>query len=117
MLDEEWISITTGAAVLQKQREAALAANRPLKLRTQVRSFDAVCHMVAAGLGITVLPKDACLPMIRTLRLAWRPLSDSWAKRQLLVAVRSGESDAAVLALLEFLALPSQNAKTKGRKR
>jgi DNA-binding transcriptional LysR family regulator len=50
-LDEEWISLTAGAAMLQKQQEAALAANRPLRLRMQVRSFDAVCHMVASGLG------------------------------------------------------------------
>ena len=32
-LDEEWISLPAGAAMLQKQQQAALAANRPLKLR------------------------------------------------------------------------------------
>jgi hypothetical protein len=32
-LDEDWISLTTGAAMLQKLQQAALAANRPLKLR------------------------------------------------------------------------------------
>ena len=56
-LDEHWISLTSGAAMLQKQQQAALAAGRPLKLRMQVRSFDAVGHMVASGLGIAVLPK------------------------------------------------------------
>ena len=35
-LDEEWISLTAGAAMLQKQQQAALAANRPLKLGMQV---------------------------------------------------------------------------------
>lgn len=34
-LDEEWISLTAGAAMLQKQQQTALAANRPLKLRMQ----------------------------------------------------------------------------------
>jgi hypothetical protein len=38
-LDEEWISLTASAAKLQKEEQAALAANRPLKLRMQVRSL------------------------------------------------------------------------------
>jgi DNA-binding transcriptional LysR family regulator len=50
-LDEDWISLNTGAAMLQQLQQAALAANRPLRLRMQVRSFDAVCHLVASGLG------------------------------------------------------------------
>ena len=56
-LDEHWISLNAGAAMLQAQQQAAMAAGRPLKLRMQVRSFDAVGHMVASGLGIAALPK------------------------------------------------------------
>ncbi len=102
-LDEEWISLNTGAALLQTQQQAALAAHRTLRLRMQVRSFDAVCHMVGAGLGIALLPKAACLPMIRAMKLAWRPLADPWARRTLLVATQANASDAAVLALRDFL--------------
>lgn len=105
-LDEEWISLTAGAAMLQKQQQAALAANRPLKLRMQVRSFDAVCHMVASGLGIAVLPKGASLPIVKTMKLGWRPLSDAWAQRRLLVATTAGQSDAAVASLADFLVEP-----------
>jgi formyl-CoA transferase len=65
--------------MLQKQQQAALAANRPLKLRMQVRSFDAVCHMVASGLGVAILPKGATLPIIKSMKLGWRPLADAWA--------------------------------------
>ncbi|MDB5743944.1 MAG: LysR family transcriptional regulator [Polaromonas sp.] len=112
-LDEEWISLTAGAAMLQKQQQAALAANRPLKLRMQVRSFDAVCHMVASGLGIAILPKGASLPIIKSMKLGWRPLADAWAQRQLLVATAAGQPDPGVGQLAEFLADPSQNAKTR----
>lgn len=115
-LDEEWISLTAGAAMLQKQQQAALAAGRPLKLRMQVRSFDAVCHMVASGLGIAVLPKGASLPIIKNMKLVWRPLADSWAQRRLLVATDAGESDAAITALVNFLAKPSRNAKAASHK-
>ena len=110
-LDEEWISLTAGAAMLQQQQQAALAANRPLKLRMQVRSFDAVCHMVASGLGIAVLPKGASWPILKGMKLGWRPLADAWARRRLLVATAGGERDASIASLLDFLAQPSQNAK------
>lgn len=115
VLDEEWISLTAGAAMLQKQQQAALAANRPLKLRMQVRSFDAVCHMVASGLGLAVLPKGASLPILKTMKLGWRPLADSWAQRRLLVATAIGRPDSAVASLVDFLTAPSQSAKATGR--
>lgn len=120
-LDEEWISLTTGAAMLQKQQQAALAANRPLKLRMQVRSFDAVCHMVASGLGVAILPKAATLPMVKSMKLSWRPLADTWARRRLLTATTAGQPDAGIASLVDFLspkeAPPSQNAKPKAPKR
>ncbi|MDO9406399.1 MAG: LysR family transcriptional regulator [Polaromonas sp.] len=116
-LDEEWISLTAGAAMLQKQQQAALAANRPLKLRMQVRSFDAVCHMVASGLGVAVLPKGASLPILKNMKLAWRPLADNWAQRRLLIASPAGQIDPDVTALVDFLADPSQNANASTSKR
>lgn len=117
LLDEDWIGLNTGAAVLQNQQQAALAAGRPLRLRMQVRSFDASCNMVAAGLGLAVLPKAAALPIARALRLAIRPLADAWAHRRLLLATRGDAADDGVAALADFLtqAEPSRNAKARRR--
>jgi molybdate transport repressor ModE-like protein len=115
-LDEDWISLNTGAAMLQKQQQAALAANKPLRLRMQVRSFDAVCHLVASGLGVAVLPKAAALPILRAMGLDWRPLTDAWAQRRVLVATGGTAPDAAVAALRDFLVEPSQAAKAGRRK-
>lgn len=109
-LDEHWISLNAGAAMLEAQQRAALDAGRSLRLRMQVRSFDAVGHMVASGLGIAALPKGAALPIVRAMGLHWRPLSDAWATRQLQVAVRP-DADATVLGLRDFLLQPSQSAK------
>lgn len=114
-LDEHWISLNAGAAMLQAQQQAAMAAGRALKLRMQVRSFDAVGHMVASGLGIAALPKAAALPIVRAMNLRWRPLADAWAQRQLQVAVRP-DADATVLAFRDFLLPTSQTAKA-GRAR
>ena len=68
---------------------------------------DAVGHMVASGLGIAVLPRQACLPIIRAMKLA---------RRQLQVAIRP-DADAAIAALRDFLCAPSRNAKTASSKR
>lgn len=109
-LDEQWISLNAGAALLQKQQQAALAAGRSFRLRMQVRSFDAVGHMVASGLGVAALPKAAALPIVRAMKLTWRPLADAWAQRQLKVAVRP-DADATLAGLRDFLCTPSRNAK------
>jgi len=111
-LDEPWISLNAGAAMLEAQQRAAMAAGRTLKLRMQVRSFDAVGHMVAAGLGIALLPKDAARPIVRAMQLHWRPLADAWVHRQLQVVVRP-DADAAVRAVRDFLVSVSQNAKPR----
>jgi DNA-binding transcriptional LysR family regulator len=116
-LEEDWISLSEGAALLRNQQEAAHAAGRPLKLRMQVRSFDAVCHLVASGLGIAVLPRSAALPIVRAMGLRWRALADPWASRRLLLATRPGSHDAALDQLVQHLVEPSQKAKASPRKR
>lgn len=110
-LEEQWISLDAGAA-MQQQQEAAMAAGRTLKLRMQVRSFDAVAHMVASGLGIAALPKAAGLPIAHAMKLSWRPLADAWAVRRLKVAVRK-EADATITGFRDFLCSPSQNSKPR----
>ena len=66
--------------------------------------------MVASGLGIAALPKLAALPILRAMRLSWRPLADAWARRQLKMALRP-DADSAIVALRDFLCTPSQDAK------
>ncbi|MEJ7930798.1 LysR family transcriptional regulator [Ramlibacter sp. AN1015] len=112
-LDEDWVTLSDGAALLLKQQQTALAAGRPLRIRMQVRSFDAVCHLVASGLGIAVLPHNAVRPLMGPMKLHARPLSDAWATRDLLVATRDGAVEPAVQDLLAFLAQPSQKAKAR----
>ena len=119
LLDQDWIGLNTGAAVLQQQQQAAAAAGRSLRLRIQVRSFDAACRMVAANLGIAILPRLATQPLVKAMGLVTRPLADAWARRRLMLAVRPGCTDATVWDLATFLLHrePSQNAKTARRKR
>ncbi len=112
-LDEDWIGLNSGAAMLQQQQRAALAAGKPFRLRMQVRSFDAVCHMVDSGLGVALLPKAASQPMMQVMGLNWRPLADAWARRRLLVAVANQQADCEVLALRNYLTVPTAPTRSK----
>jgi DNA-binding transcriptional LysR family regulator len=71
---------------------AAADDGRALNVRIRVTSFDAVCAMVAAGLGISVVPRAAATAYTAQLRLRAIPLTDSWARRQLLICTRSNEA-------------------------
>ena len=70
---------------------AAADAGRPLNVRIRVTSFDAVCAMVAAGLGIGIIPKAAAAAYAAELRLNAIALTDAWAKRQLFICTRVNE--------------------------
>ena len=70
---------------------AAADAGKPLHIRIRVTSFDAVCAMVAAGLGLSVIPKAAAAAYAAQLRLNTVSLADGWAKRQLLICTRANE--------------------------
>lgn len=62
--------------------------HRPMALRVQVRSFEAVCRMVEARLGVGVLPLHAARGFAASLGLAVRPLNDAWAHRRMLLCTR-----------------------------
>lgn len=84
---------------------AAAEAEQALHLKIRVTSFDAVCAMVAAGLGIGVVPRAATTPYIASLGLVPVTLQDAWSKRQLHLCVRSLEGlPAAAQLLLNHLA-------------
>lgn len=107
LLDEYWISLGTGAAMLRDQQQAAILQDKPLKIRMHLRSFDSICHMVEANLGIALLPKTSVLPVLKTMKLAWRKLNNSWSKRQMLLATSSGQTAAEVQLLIDFLRQPA----------
>jgi DNA-binding transcriptional LysR family regulator len=83
---------------------ASADAGTNLNWRIQVTSFDAACAMVAAGLGVSIMPRAATTAYIRSLALAAIPLSDSWAQRNLFLCVRSqGQLHSAAQLLLDHL--------------
>jgi DNA-binding transcriptional LysR family regulator len=91
-LEFDFVSLSHGTSLAQRLQLETEAMGQRLKLRIQVRSFDAMCQMVAAGLGVAVLPADAVRALVRSLNLRQIPLQDAWARRQLLIGVRDMET-------------------------
>lgn len=104
-LDFEFVGLHSDSALHYRLLRAAADSERALRLKIRVTSFDAVCAMVAAGLGIGVVPKAVTTPYIASLGLVPLDLNDAWARRRLHVCVRSVEGmPAAARLLLEHLA-------------
>lgn len=69
------------------RRQAALLGVVP-SARLQVSSMDAACRMVAAGLGLAILPREVVVPYAGAGRLALVPLAEPWAERRFVIATR-----------------------------
>jgi len=104
VLGEPFVCLHAGSAIHTFMMNAAAQLGGSLDVRIQVRSFNAVCRMVAAGVGIGMVPRSAApgaaVDAIKTVEI-----NDAWAPRDLQLCVRSraGLSPAAS-ALFEHLA-------------
>jgi len=56
-----------------------------------VRSFDCVCRLVAAGLGLAVVPSKVAHSLVRDDKVAVRPVHGLTLRRRLVIALRSRE--------------------------
>ena len=90
VLDQPFVMLHSGSAIHTFTMNAAAALGRHLEVRIQVRSFEAVCRMVSAGVGLGMVPLSAVAE--GTAPLAVVELEEPWAQRDLKVCVRKRES-------------------------
>jgi len=98
------IALDGSAAMMRLLAKAALETGLPLRLRVQVWSFEAVCKLVQAGMGIGILPEVAAQDFAPVMKLRLIHLKDAWADRRILICVRDVDSLSTVgMNLLEQL--------------
>ena len=85
-LHYDFVGLNRGSSLLELTSRVAEKEGQHMHMRVQVRSFDAMCHMIAAGLGIGVLPLGACASQVQALQLKVVRLKDAWAQRKLVMA-------------------------------
>lgn len=87
-VEYEFVALSQATSLAQRLVMESAQIGKPLRVRIHVRSFDAMCQMVAAGLGIAVLPDAAVQPLLKALGLRRLELSDEWAVRELRLGAR-----------------------------
>lgn len=87
-LDQVSVGVAPGGLMDQLMRRQAALLGRLPAHRIQVSSIDAACRIVAAGLGLAVLPREVAVPHAGAGRLALVPLSDAWSVRRFVIATR-----------------------------
>ena len=92
LLKYDLVGLDSSAAMMRLLGKAATDAAQPLRLRIQVKSFEAVCKLVQAGMGIGILPEVAARDFSSIMGLRLISLTDEWADRMMYVCVRDYES-------------------------
>jgi DNA-binding transcriptional LysR family regulator len=88
LVKHDLVALESSAAMMRLLSKAALEIGMPLRLRMQVWSFEAVCKLVQAGMGLGILPEAAANDFAPVLGLRLIHLKDAWAHRRILVCVR-----------------------------
>jgi DNA-binding transcriptional LysR family regulator len=99
-LEYDFVGLNRGSSLLELTSRSAERLGKQMSLRIQVRSYDAMCQMIAVNLGIGVLPIQACAAQIKAMGLQTIQLEDSWAQRNLLVATKAGINHSPATKLL-----------------
>lgn len=102
-LEYDYVGLNAGSSLLTRLVTAAIALEKTLRIRIQVSSFDGICRMIEAGLGIGILPRAAVRPEILGTRLSPIALSDPWASRTLWVGRSASAIQPEVTKLFDFL--------------
>ena len=88
VLDHEFVGLDRASALQRFLADKAAHIGQPLRLRVQLRSFDAVCRLVECNVGIGIVPETTARRVGSTMAITAVALSDAWAERDLTICVR-----------------------------
>jgi DNA-binding transcriptional LysR family regulator len=97
---EASVGVAPGGLMDRLLRREAARLGAELVHRIQVSSMDAACRIVAAGLGLAILPREVAVPHAGAGRLALVPLAEPWAERQFMILTRQRAQTSAAARLL-----------------
>ncbi len=85
------VGLPPTTSIAMRLREESMRMGAEVRMRIQVRSFDAICRMVVATQGVGILPRLAAEPHARSMPIKLIALTDTWARRALAVGVRDAQ--------------------------
>jgi DNA-binding transcriptional LysR family regulator len=106
-LSSDFVGPHADSSLWALMTQAAASAGKTIEPRIQVSSFECMCLLVQAGLGIALLPERVLAPHVERAQMGLVRLKDGWAQRDIVIVVR--EADALPFtsrALIEHLREP-----------
>lgn len=98
------VCVQGGGSLDRLLHDRAAASRLTLDVAVTVNSFDSVCRMVEAGLGIAVVSRSAAAAYAGSTRFERRALDEDWVQRTLkVIALRKTPRPAAADALIRGL--------------
>jgi DNA-binding transcriptional LysR family regulator len=88
----DFVGLTNSTALAIHIAKHAARLGARLRVRARLRDFDAICQMVAADVGVAVVPEAAARRCARTMPIAMIRIRDPWANRKLTICARSFKS-------------------------
>jgi DNA-binding transcriptional LysR family regulator len=89
VLEGDFVGLDRASSLQRFLGAKAVREGRPLRLRVQLRSFDAVCRLVECGVGVGIVPQTTARRATKTMALNVVELADDWALRELKIVVRA----------------------------
>ncbi|MEO7160296.1 MAG: LysR family transcriptional regulator [Polaromonas sp.] len=91
-LDEDAVAMQQGSTLQTFLMQVTEKLGKPLKLRIQLSSFDAMCRMIGAGVGVGIVPESAARRNQDSMQLALVELLEPWSVRERYILVREHEA-------------------------
>jgi DNA-binding transcriptional LysR family regulator len=100
LLERDLVGLEGSSTLTRLLTAQASSLMRPMALRVQVRSFEAVCRAVEARLGVGILPLTAARSFAEAMKLKVLPLTNDWALRRMILCVREQPQAKSALGLM-----------------
>ncbi|MFL6835999.1 MAG: LysR substrate-binding domain-containing protein [Bradyrhizobium sp.] len=92
VVEREFVGLITSSALHAHVSGHAARLGARLRFRARLNNFEAIGQMVAAGIGVAVMPEVAAKRCARSMKINVVRIRDSWANRRLAICARSFKS-------------------------
>ena len=89
VVERDFVGLITSSALHAHVTGHAARLGARLRFRARLNNFDAIGQMVAAGIGVAVMPEVAARRCARSMKINVVRIRDSWANRRLAICARS----------------------------
>jgi DNA-binding transcriptional LysR family regulator len=89
VVERDFVGLITSSALHAHVSGHAAKLGARLRFRARLNNFDAIGQMVAAGIGVAVMPEIAARRCARSMKINVVRIRDGWANRRLAICARS----------------------------